>query len=283
MVMRSTLEAEIERLTTLLSEEKKRNAEREGEFCKINAELHKEIQRRGVYAEGLEKVLLGLSMYVGAGPDPSGVMYRDIVQTYSAKAREALKAKPTASIPTGASREGVVTVREQPPKPQSVAARVGEEVRKEMAEAKAAMGEPHAARRLLGEETHEIDNEVPPGVIEAICKWMEWPLPAMEQDARDFWRCIAAAFAEGGKVSSPQRGEEVPPHKVHTQFCAAWDGRPCSCGAGDIGSVFPERPERPRTGREVCEHRYLQDTDGRWTCRCGLERPPMYPSSTVKE
>jgi hypothetical protein len=205
MVMRSTLEAEIERLTTLLSEEKKRNAEREGEFCKINAELHKEIQRRGVYAEGLEKVLLGLSMYVGAGPDPSGVMYRDIVQTYSAKAREALKAKPTASIPTGASREGVVTVREQPPKPQSVAARVGEEVRKEMAEAKAAMGEPHAARRLLGEETHEIDNEVPPGVIEAICKWMEWPLPAMEQDARDFWRCIAAAFAEGGKVSSPQR------------------------------------------------------------------------------
>jgi hypothetical protein len=33
--------------------------------------------------------------------------------------------------------------------------------------------------------------------------------------------------------------------------------------------------ESLRTGREVCEHRYLQDTDGRWTCRCGLERPPM--------
>jgi hypothetical protein len=36
-------------------------------------------------------------------------------------------------------------------------------------------------------------------------------LPAMEQDARDFWRCIAAAFAEGGKVSSLQRGDDWIP------------------------------------------------------------------------
>jgi hypothetical protein len=40
------------------SEEKSRNSERESEFCKINAELHKEIQRRGVYAEALEGVIL---------------------------------------------------------------------------------------------------------------------------------------------------------------------------------------------------------------------------------
>jgi hypothetical protein len=101
------------------------------------------------------------------------------------------------------------------------------------------------------------------------------PSIAHKEHAKTIRAAIEAIASFDGPDEVDQRGEEVPPHKVHTQFCAAWDGRPCSCGAGDIGSVFPERPERPRTGREVCEHRYLQDTDGRWTCRCGLERPPM--------
>jgi hypothetical protein len=104
MVMRSTLEAEIERLTTLLSEEKKRNAEREGEFCKINAELHKEIQRRGVYA-----VLATATLHLFKGPclirgddDPGP---HQGCHCHACLVGMTLEQRPTASIPTLRSQE----------------------------------------------------------------------------------------------------------------------------------------------------------------------------------
>jgi hypothetical protein len=36
-------------------------------------------------------------------------------------------------------------------------------------------------------------------------------------------------------LGAPEQGSATE----HTKFCAAWDGRPCSCGAGDIGGTFP--------------------------------------------
>lgn len=51
------LQNEIDRLTLSLSEEQSRNKEREEEYIKINAELHKEIKRRGEYAERLRLAL----------------------------------------------------------------------------------------------------------------------------------------------------------------------------------------------------------------------------------
>lgn len=43
---------------------------------------------------------------------------------------------------------------------------------------------------------------------------------------------------------------EIRPANEHTQFCAAYDGRPCSCGAGDIGGVFQGTKTPPGVGND---------------------------------
>jgi hypothetical protein len=55
------LERDLIKAKQAISEEKSRNAEREGEYCKINAELHREIQRRGVYAGALTEAAKALT------------------------------------------------------------------------------------------------------------------------------------------------------------------------------------------------------------------------------